>query len=136
MKPRHSFQEHTSEVRLRVEAETIEELFEESGRALAELIAEPSAGASRGPEKHIELHARDQDALLIEWLNELVFRAETEKLVYDQLKVSRIEGGNLAATLRGHEPKGSRASVKAATMHDVRIERTNEGLSASFILDV
>jgi hypothetical protein len=52
---RHSFGEHVGEVVLRIEAPTLRELFEEAGRALAELGAEvPPEGAPRDAER-IEL---------------------------------------------------------------------------------
>jgi len=134
--PRHLREEHVGEVRLRIEAPTLGELFEESGRALAELSAEVAPGAGLGAEERVELRARDTAALLVAWLNELVFRSETRKVVYDDLHVDRVDATSLVARIRGREPASSRTAVKAATMHGVRVEASPHGFVAAVVLDV
>lgn len=133
------FEEHTAEVRLRIEAPTIEALFAEAGRGLAELLAAGSAGvppASGEPER-VTLRTRDRDALLVDWLNELIFRSETERRIFSEVEVERVAGGALSATIRGSEPAEEiRTLVKAATMHDVRIEESEHGVSAVVVFDV
>jgi SHS2 domain-containing protein len=136
MKPRrHWFGEHVGEIRVDAEAPTLRELFEEAGRALAELLAERVEGGSAGEKERVDLEERDRSALLVGWLNELIFRSEMTKLVYDDLRVE-IEGARLAAAIRGHRPTRARTAVKAATMHDVRIDESPDGFSASVVLDV
>jgi SHS2 domain-containing protein len=136
MKPRrHWFGEHVGEIRVRAEAPTLHELFEEAGRALAELLAEGAEDGSVSTRERVDLEERDPSALLIGWLNELIFRSERTKLVYDDLCVE-ITGARLAAAIRGHRPIRARTAVKAATMHDVHIDETPDGFSASVVLDV
>jgi SHS2 domain-containing protein len=134
--PHHTYEEHVSEVRLRIEARSLRELFEEAGRALAELSAEADAEATLGVEERIELSARDTEALLVAWLNELIFCSETRKLVYDALRVEHVDDRSLVATVRGRAPSAARTAVKAATMYDVRIEESPEGFAATIVLDV
>ncbi len=134
--PHHALEEHVGEVRLRVEAPTLGEVFEESGRALAKLSAEVGPEASHRVEERVELRARDPEALLVAWLNELIFRSETQKLVYDDLRVERVDDGSLVATVRGRQAAGTRTAVKAATMHDVRVEASPGGFAAVVVLDV
>jgi SHS2 domain-containing protein len=134
--PHHAFEEHVSEVRLRVEARSLGELFEEAGRALAALSADADREASPGAEERIELSARDRESLLVAWLNELIFCAETRKLVYDVLRVEHVGDKSLLATVRGRAPLAARTAVKAATMYDVRIEESPEGYTATVVLDV
>ena len=136
MRTRHSFGEHVGEVRLRVEAPTLRELFEETGRALAELSADVSHDAAPAAEERVEIAARDRDALLVAWMNELVFRAETRKLVYDDLRVDPVDDTTLRATICGRRPLRVRTAVKAATMHDLRVEEDADGFAASVVLDV
>lgn len=129
-------EEHVGEIRLRVEAATLGEVFEESGRALAELSAEVGSKKGSPVEERVEVRARDREALLVAWLNELIFRSETRKLVYDDLHVESVDGHSLVATVRGREPVGARTAVKAATMHDLQVEATPGGFTAVVVLDV
>ena len=132
---RHSFGEHVGEVLLQMEAPTIRVLFEEAGLALAELLAESVEDRSIGTEERVDLEERDHGALLVAWLNELIFRSERTKLVYDDLRVD-VRGTRLAAAIRGHRPRRARTAVKAATMHDVHVDEGQDGFSASVVLDV
>lgn len=132
----HAFGEHVGEVILRVEAPTVSELFEETARALAELGADISPESAVGLEEHVEITSTDREALLVDWLNELVFRSETRKLVYDDVRVHRIDGTSLAATIRGKSPIRVRTAVKAATMHNLHVDEDADGFAASVVLDV
>jgi SHS2 domain-containing protein len=68
--------EHTSELELEIEAATEGAVFLEALEAFAELVAaEPSADSER---RELELRGDDRESLLVAWLDELVFLAETE----------------------------------------------------------
>jgi SHS2 domain-containing protein len=113
------------------------EVFVEAGCALAVLacgdrpLPAPDRGAAR-----VSLQARDREALLVDWLNELVFRSETEQLVFVDLRLSRLTDRELEAEIRGAAAPDARALVKAATLHDVHVVEGSDGASASVILDV
>ena len=137
---RHSFEEHTGEVMLTLAAPTLEELFAEAGRGLAELLAGREAieapPASDSPAEHVLVRARDLPALLVAWLDELVYRSEMAKRVYDQIEVEEVGDRELRATIRGFEPQHLRTAVKAATFHRLRVEPDRDGFRASVVLDV
>ncbi|MBI2388399.1 MAG: archease [Deltaproteobacteria bacterium] len=131
----HSFEEHVGEVRLLVRAGTLAELFAESGRALAELMTD-AAGAPTGATEHVVVRARDREALLVEWINELVYRSETRKKVYTEFDVERVDDHELSVAAHGVDATDLRTAVKAATFHDLRIDEGPEGFRASVVLDV
>jgi SHS2 domain-containing protein len=135
---RHFFEEHTGEVRVRLEAPTLPELFAEAGRALGELVGpdEGSRGALHEDEE-VVVRAMDRDALLVEWLNELVFRSETSKRIYPELSVESVSEREIRARIRGVDVEELRTPVKAATLHGVHIQRRPDGgYSGSVVLDV
>ena len=134
--PRHRFGEHTGEVELTVEAPSLSALFEESARALAELQAEDAGGAPTRSEERITLTSSDREALLVDWLNELVYRGEVNKCVYADVTVARIDDRELEAIVRGREPLAPRTAVKAATWHGLRIRTCDDGVEATVVLDV
>jgi SHS2 domain-containing protein len=141
MVARHSFEDHTSEVRLCVSAETLAAVFEESGRALAELMLEGPAPASPGPAEAVHLVAPDRAALLVHWLNELIFLSETRKQVYVDFDVESVSDTALHATVRGIFPEVLRTAVKAATLHDVIFRESvsadgSRSYAAKVVLDV
>jgi SHS2 domain-containing protein len=125
-------------VRLRVEGASLADLLAEAGRALAELLAGPGAlGAPlSGPAEEVEVRAPDAPALLVDWLNELVFLSETRKRVYTRFEMEEVSEVSIRARVRGMEPEALRTPVKAATLHEARVETRAEGLCATVVLDV
>ena len=90
----HSFEDHTSEVELRVRARSLPALFARAGVALAELmlgeevdLTPPAAGAVSDA---VVVTAPDREALLTAWLDELIFRAETRKAVFTRFRMVRM----------------------------------------------
>jgi SHS2 domain-containing protein len=134
----HRFEEHTGEVRLELAASTCEDLFAEAGRALAEIMLGPvpEPPASAPPPRPIEVRAPDRAALLVEWLNELIFLAETSKQVLTRFRVDSVDDLAVRAAAWGVEPEAIKTAVKAATLHQLALERSTEGWRASVVLDV
>ncbi|MRG95570.1 archease [Polyangium spumosum] len=136
--PRHSFEDHTAEVRLVLCAPTLPELFAEAGRALAELavgegtpLPEPT-----GEPVSISLTSVDRDALLVDWLNELVYHTEVDARAYVTFRFDELDQDHLVAQVRGAEVPGLRPLVKAATLHDVHITEDSNGYSVRVVLDI
>lgn len=134
---RHWFEEHTSEVRLAAAAPTLGELFVEAARGLAELlVGEVAAGQVSGPPASVEVRAPDAEALLVDWLNELIFLSETRKRVFSEVHVERASEREFAGTVRGFEPEAIKTAVKAATLYGARVEKRDDGYLATVVLDV
>lgn len=139
----HHFVEHTSEVELHLSAPSFSALLAEAGRALGELMLRGHEGGFLGePEEEIEVHGRDEVALLVGFLNELVYHAEASRLVplaSEMLRVGPSEGEEgmaLRARLRFAELSYAPSKVKAATFHGVRVVEAEGGVTANVILDV
>lgn len=126
--------EHTSELELRIEAPTEEAVFADALAAFAEL-----AGDGDGPDPEqleIRLEADDRGLLLADWLNELVYLADSDRFVPEGLSELELEGGRLRATVRGRRGE-PRPLVKAATLHGLEYEQERgRGWRARLVLDV
>ena len=125
--------EHTAELELEIEASTEAGVFIDAFRALGELLGDGHRADRVWRE--VSVYARERAVLLLEWLDELVFLAETEDLV--PVEVGRIElsdGGLVAAV--GCDRGDPRHLVKGATYHRVAFERCGGGFRARVVLDV
>jgi len=94
------------------------------------------ASSTPGPEQRIAVRGRDRAALLVEWLNELIFRSETTKQVFTRLRVDRVGANEMQAAVAGVSPEGLRTQVKAATLHGLSLENRGGAWQASVVLDV
>lgn len=131
--------EHTADVGLRVTAGDLNGLFAEAGRGFFWLTIENLEEVRAVQEITVELESSDLEALLIDWLSELLFRFETEYVVLKEFDV-QVEGTRLRATARGEPLDTERhevhLNIKAVTYHGLRVERTADGWVAEVIFDI
>ncbi len=133
---RHAFEEHVSELAIRLEASSLPGLLAEAGRALAELMRATPLEPPSAWSDEIELSASDPETLLVDWLNELVLRSEVAKVIFTEFEIEELFGGHLVATIRGTRVAALRNPVKAATYHDLAVVEHAGRLSATVVLDV
>jgi SHS2 domain-containing protein len=126
--------EHTGELELRVDAATEEAVFADALAAFAELVDDEHGLDSE--RREIELEGDDRGLLLVDWLNELVYLADSDQFVPDRLSELQLEDGRLRASVRGSRGN-PRPLVKAVSLH--RLEYGHErggGWRARLVLDV
>jgi SHS2 domain-containing protein len=133
---RHLWLDHTSEVQLQVEAESLAGLAAEAGRALGLLLLRDVPARPEGPAREIEVSSVDREALLVDWLNEILFLAEVERWVAVEFDVFEISSVHLKASALGVPVEDSPALVKAATFHGLAVEERAGGVQAEVIFDV
>ena len=131
--------EHTADLGLRVLAATREELFTEAAHGLTSMLIEETRQVRPQTQQRIELKETDDEYLLFDWLNELLFLHESEHLVFCEFEVCFAEDG-LTAHIRG-EPVASERhrpahEVKATTYHGLSIDHSGDGWVAELIVDI
>jgi SHS2 domain-containing protein len=132
----HVWLDHTSEVQLQVAAESLAGLAAEAGRALGILLLRGTAPQPMGAARTLEVSSVDREALLVDWLNEILFLAEVERWVAVEFDVLEISSVHLKASALGVPVDESPALVKAATFHGLAVEERAGGLQAEVIFDV
>ena len=132
----HRFLDHTSEITLQVGAADWPGLLAQAGRGLAELLLRGTPAAAEGDWRPLEVSSHDREALLVDWLNEILYLAETGLWVAVDFAVDDCSETHLKARARGVTVDESPSLVKAATFHDLHVRDLPEGLEAEVILDV
>jgi SHS2 domain-containing protein len=131
--------EHTADLGLRVRALDLDTLFAEAALALfSAIVLDPSTVEAR-QRLDVQLSGDDRAYLLFDWLNELLFRFDTEHLLFGRFEVHVREDG-LDGTAWGEPLDRSRHAldheVKAITYHGLRVEREDGGWLAEVIVDI
>jgi SHS2 domain-containing protein len=126
---------------LAIDGHTIADVFETAARALAELMVDPST-IGTGARRTITLEARALDVLLYDWLGELIFLKDSERLVMTHTAVT-IETGSpcrLRARCVGgvidRARTALRADPKAVTFHQFTLEPRGAGWHARVVIDI
>jgi SHS2 domain-containing protein len=128
--------EHTAEVCLHVRAESLGELAAEAGRALARIELATSTPSPSGAWRDLEVWSTDRAALLVDWLNELIYLAETERWVAAEFHVIEATDTGVRMRARGVPVADAPARVKAATFAGLEIQPVPGGFEAQIVLDV
>jgi SHS2 domain-containing protein len=134
--PFHERRDHTSEVELHLRAGSLGDLLAEAGRALAEVELIGADCVLGGPVRTIRVSSSDRDALLVDWLNELIFLADIDRWVAMDFSIDLVKNTEVRARASGVTLEWGLSRVKAATFHGLRVEDIPGGLEARVILDV
>lgn len=131
--------EHTADIGIEVEADNLSELFEGVAAAMFSLIVDPDT-VRQTVERELSLESGDLEELLFMWLNELLFVLYADGLLFSGFKVKDIGEDRLVATATGEklDPQRHRLDeeIKAATYHEMMVERRDDGWKARVIFDV
>jgi SHS2 domain-containing protein len=128
--------EHTADNALRVFGSSLTELFLNAAAGLTHLMAADISDISTEIEKSIELEAIDAESLLVEWLSELAYWAESEMLVFKKFRIKKASATDLQANVFGGRISMLQKHIKAVTYHNLAIIKTAEGLEATIVFDV
>lgn len=128
--------DHTADVQIEAFGSSAAEIFENSAAGLFSQIADLKEIRPRGEER-LQLEAKSLEALLVDFLNELVFLHSTLHYLFSEFNVT-LSGTRLECTARGERIDRRRHKlkndVKAVTYHMLEFN-TREGY-ARFIIDV
>ena len=113
--------------------------FEQAGVALTAVVTDPKTVAGENSVE-ISCTAPDDELLLVEWLNALIYEMATRKMLFSRFEV-RIDANHLVATAWGERIDLNRheaaVEVKGATCTDLKVERNADGeWFAQCIVDV
>ena len=78
----------------------------------------------------------DAEALLVNWLNELLYHTEMDGEVFSEFQVESFELTHLRATVRGGRGIELKKQIKAVTFHNLQIVSTDDGREATVVFDV
>ena len=133
----YEWRSHTAEIELHVEAETAGDVFAEAVEAFGRLVELEDGGEPAAEEVVVE--ARDAAGLLVAWLEELIFLADTRSFVPDRVAELELRDSESLSRLRARV-EGRIAAldplVKAATYHALELAHECGRWRARVVLDV
>jgi SHS2 domain-containing protein len=131
----HELVDHTSEIVVRLWAQDFPGLIQEATRAFADLVP-PSLSREPSSElRRVDLDGQDRTAILVDWLNEMVYLAEAELWLAVEAQAEERPGG-LSVRARGDLLSAPFVLVKAATLHAATVDERPTGLVAEVTLDI
>lgn len=121
--------DHTGDLGIEVEAESLAAIFEEAAVGMFALLTDVEM-LQPGRAMDISLSADDRSELLLKWLSELNFLHLTQRLLFGRFVVTDISDTHVEATafavpidMRRH---AIHTEIKAVTYHDMVVEKRND----------
>ena len=124
-----------------LEGRDLGDLFETAAAALARVMVDPDTVAVTA-ERAIALEAPALDLLMFDWLSELIFLKDRDRLVFTRTSAAVSGAGPYALTARATggliEPPRTMlgADPKAVTLYQLAVERAADGYRARVVIDI
>ena len=130
---------HTADIGVRVYGKDLKELFENAAFAMFDIIADLE-GLESPIAQDIDLNANNHEELLVAWLDELLYNFYTRSIIFSRFKVEELTENAIKAKAFGRAVGANRnrlkTEIKAATYHNLNIEKTPEGYKVEIIFDI
>jgi SHS2 domain-containing protein len=129
--------QHVADIRLRVTAPTLPELFRDAMRGMYAIMrGEPERAGSEVRREILVDDSADTTALLVDFLNEVLHRAHVGRELFHDALFSRLEERSLTAELSGIAPATFEEDVKAVTYHEADVRREGDEWTTMLVFDI
>jgi SHS2 domain-containing protein len=117
------FHPHTADIRMKVEAPNLKELFEVALLGMGEILREGWCNGHHNlPMKvTINIESKDRTCLLIDFLSEVLSLSYAKKAVYCQLQISTLRTTKLEGCILGAPVNFLDEEIKAVTYHEANL---------------
>ena len=130
--------EHTADIGIVAHGKGLEEAFANAALGLFSLITDLET-VKEATSRELVLEAEDQEGLLVEWLNGLIYLFDVENLLFSRFEFQKLQPTRLVARAYGEVADLSRhpikLGVKAATRHMLKIEK-GDGYRLQVLFDI
>jgi SHS2 domain-containing protein len=139
----YEFLEHTADAYIAAYGKDLAEAFENAAVAMFDVMTEVEKVRSI-IEAAVKVEGEDEYSLLYSWLEDLLIKSETNRMLYSKFKILHIEksanGLKLEARIWGEKfnPKKhlQKVGVKAVTYHRMEVLKEPGRVTLKFILDI
>lgn len=139
MRERWEHFHHGADIGIRGLGPTKAAAFAQAALAMTAVIVDPARVSPREPVA-IQCQAPDDELLLLDWLNRIVFEMSTRRMLFGRFELT-LGAGGLEATAWGetvdvqrHEPA---VEIKGATCTELRVRPSDDGgWTAQCVVDV
>ena len=131
--------DHTADIGVIAYGADLKQVFANAASGLFSLMADLD-DIKEDTQREIELSTEDDDFLLVEWLNELIYIFDVEHIIFNRFEIDDLTSNKIKARCFGeeikHEQHKLKREIKAATYHMLRISKDNGGYKVQVIFDV
>lgn len=120
---------HIADLRLRIEADTLEELFEAGLKGMSTILKKDFCNSMTefNIERQVNIDSNDITSLLVDFLSEALTKSYVEHALFCELSVVKLTDQTLIATIRGTRVDSFDEDIKAITYHEADVKKNQNG---------
>jgi SHS2 domain-containing protein len=130
---------HTADIGIIARGKDMAEAFVNAARGMFSIITDLDK-INPSVEIPINVEAPDRESLLVNWLDELNFLAQTKYLLFPEFKIKNITDTSIEAVALGEKIQSGKhhmkREIKAATYHNLLVEKNTDGWRVQVIFDI
>lgn len=128
MKKEFEILEHTSELKIRAFGKTKEELFLNMMKGMALSLRPKVKSKNEKVKRAIQVESQDIDALLVDFLSEVLYLTQVNREVYSEVNFSKFSDTELEGEISGKKAESFGEDIKAVTYHGAEMKKNKDGL--------
>ena len=127
---------HTSDLRLKVTADSIKGIFKSSLEGMGSIIKSNcfNVDANITLTEKINVISLDESALLIDFLSEILTLSHNKKAVYKIKNIEKLAPTKINAVIEGEKLDGFDEDIKAVTYTEAKIKKSKNGIFETIIV--
>ena len=129
----------SGDVGIRAYGASMSEAYENAGAGMYSLITDISSVDER-ENVEFELSGDSPEGVLAAYLNELIFLFDTNGLIGKRVEVPDLSGSSIRVIVHGEEFDAGRHErrllIKAATYHNIKVERADSLWEVEVVFDI
>lgn len=128
--------EHPADVRVQAFGNTKEELFLDAMLGMNAILKPQIKSQKLKVKNKIKIKSVDFNALLVDFLSEVLYLIQTNKEIYTDVKFNKFSDKELEGELFGNKVSEFGEDIKAVTYHRLKIEQKNGLFEATVLFDI
>ncbi|MCK4805804.1 MAG: archease [Candidatus Pacebacteria bacterium] len=125
---------HPADIKLEITASCKEDIFKGALEGMAYIIQPNASRKSVLKKEQIEIHSLDINALLVDFLSEVLAKSDIYNCIFDKVKIEKLTDNFIKGRLEGKNVERFSKEIKAVTYHQLNINQDKNGDWKAIIL--
>jgi len=133
LRKKYQLLEHRTDLKIKVFGRSEKEIFLNSLLAMENYLS-PLTEKRETRKRKIKLKSIDLEILLADFLNQILYLNQTFREIYSGIDFKKLSEKEIEAEILGNKVLGFKREIKAATYHDLKVEKDEDNNWQAVIL--
>jgi len=136
---RYEVIDHTADIGIKAYGKDLKSLFANAAYGMFDIMADLKNVRTKESLK-IESEAPNVEELFLSWLGELLYQYNSKKIIFKRFVIDKLSENMISALAQGEKldlkKHALKTEIKAATYHQLKVQKVKDEWQAEVIFDV